>query len=288
MLNETPFFAIMLVIGLFTSIEDIKTGKIRNFWIVLGLLYSLVLYLFVGGIERPPLGYIAANLTLSLLIAYALWKYKYWFAGDAKLFFLFAILLPAGSYRTAFLLFFPSFHLLSYTFILAAIYLLILSLADLFKGPDFRSVAFHQNMKECGLFLSKSILGFAPIFLFNQILWNKVLPNFASADFANRTLFLLLFFVSRPMNIYFGKHRVAHYVSIAVMLLILLPFFLNQVEFVAKNLARSVFYCLILIGASDVYRKIINNHISRSDKKTMPFAPWLFLGILTVWFLNLI
>ncbi|HAJ56657.1 MAG TPA: hypothetical protein DCL35_02680 [Candidatus Omnitrophica bacterium] len=288
MRSDILFFILTAVIGLITSVEDVRTGKIRNFWIAIGFIYGCILYLASDPGERAPHLFVVSNMALSLLTAYWLWKSKLWFAGDAKLFFLYSILLPAGIYKIAFFPFFPSFQVLFLTFIPAAFYLLILSAVDLFKNWAESSSKLLRGLKIGAPFLFKNTLSFTFIFLLNHILWSRLAPHLPAYEFANRVMFLALFVIYNPLNIFFECHKKIHYAVIVAGLSIALPYFLLDPMRVSKQFFNSLTFCILLIIVSDVYRKITDDHIERSKNKTMPFAPWLFLGMLTTWSLILL
>lgn len=124
------FVLIILLIGAVAVYEDIHRGKISNRWIKVGLkigavLYLILLLLSVRGwlgkgifghlfLYYPPdhYGQIATNIILNILVAYLFWQYRFWSAGDAKLFILFASLLPLEYYTNGLLPWFPSSALL--------------------------------------------------------------------------------------------------------------------------------------------------------------------------------
>jgi len=162
------FIPPILFIGLVTSYEDFKLGKIRNKWILFGLYYGLAVYLlllvwnFVAepvtyfyydhftGIN-PENGYVFTvnylyfikviyNSILALFIGFALWKFGKFSAGDAKLFFVFAFLLPLSFYWQSYFSLFPSFVLLINIFVFVLLYIIGESLYGLAK-----EVYYHEK-----------------------------------------------------------------------------------------------------------------------------------------------
>jgi hypothetical protein len=96
------FLPTILALGIVTSYEDIKEGKIRNKYIIAATLLSVtincLLYYF-GFVEITYLLRISAYFLASLAVGFALWLVKIWSAGDAKLFAAFSILVPLDTYR---------------------------------------------------------------------------------------------------------------------------------------------------------------------------------------------
>jgi hypothetical protein len=128
------FFLILIaVIGITVSFEDIKFGRVRNKFIVKGLIAGLIGYLLLLAFallsHRLKIIYFRdafRNICVSWLIAYFIWYAGLWSAGDAKLFMLFSFLLPLeyyGDHNPIF--FFPSFILLVNAFIFVLAFVLV-------------------------------------------------------------------------------------------------------------------------------------------------------------------
>ncbi len=103
-----------IIIGIITSYEDIKEGRIRNKWLLAGFLYSLFVVLVLWDItylKAYGINLIIAVLA-SVLIAYA----GFWNAADAKLFMVYAALLPLSIYQLGYVPYFPAFSVLINTF----------------------------------------------------------------------------------------------------------------------------------------------------------------------------
>jgi len=114
----------LLMLGVVTSYQDFKEGKIRNRWIVISVIYSFfslgavaLLYRIGGGSINPE--YVKSfftNLGFSLGFAVFIWLCKLWSAGDAKLFVAYAALIPMSTYKWQISALFPSYVLLINTF----------------------------------------------------------------------------------------------------------------------------------------------------------------------------
>jgi len=134
------FFVIPLfIIGAVASYTDIKYGKIFNSLILLGLVYGIglisILFLhnvfFVGESENfIYLGKVCLNAVLALATGYFLWHQKFWSAGDAKLFAVYALLLPLKFYDRSYFNYFPSFNLMINLFFPVVIVLGLCSIKD--------------------------------------------------------------------------------------------------------------------------------------------------------------
>lgn len=158
-MNHDIFFLIPLVlIGLVTSYEDIKTGKIRNRWIYLGLVWGLgvLLIMFVLNIFNPSWGIsfksgldIFLNFISASLISFFIWKFNGWAAGDAKLFMVYALLVPSSFYQNSYLPIFPSFVLLVNIFFLVLLFIIVRQAVDFLGNIKFSGSGnnFFQKMK---------------------------------------------------------------------------------------------------------------------------------------------
>ena len=92
---------------------------------------------------------VAINSLISLAVAYILWHFELWAAGDAKLFFVFSFLLPLKYYSSGAFPHFPALALLLNVFTFAFIFLVLRSLYVFFKELDILSLKFKG---EAGMF----------------------------------------------------------------------------------------------------------------------------------------
>jgi Flp pilus assembly protein protease CpaA len=148
------FLPMIFLIGLITSYQDFRYGKIKNKWIILGLAWGLGIYLFflIWGLAIEPIisfSYIFnvfVNGFIALIVGYLLWYFNFWSAGDAKLFALFAFLLPLEYYWRTVLPYFPSFVLLINIFIPVLVFYLIKYFVPLVKLLTKKSLS--KNFQE--------------------------------------------------------------------------------------------------------------------------------------------
>jgi len=85
------------------SYTDIKYGKIKNNCILIGLAWVLIVYIllgiysffYLGQMENISyFGKMLLNGFITLILGYLLWHFRLWTAADAKLFTLYALLIP--------------------------------------------------------------------------------------------------------------------------------------------------------------------------------------------------
>lgn len=126
---ELTYFDILnipaiLMLGVVTSFQDLKEGKIRNKWIIISVLYSffslgltaLLLRMSGSSINPEYVRIFFANIGFSLAFAVFIWLCKLWSAGDAKLFVAYAALIPLSTYKWQVVAIFPAYILLINTF----------------------------------------------------------------------------------------------------------------------------------------------------------------------------
>jgi len=304
------FLPIIFFIGFTTSYEDFKFSKIKNKWILIGLLYPFLIYLFswilymlaIKKIIPPYLGWIASyliwnfdkwciNLVISSLVAYLLWNFKLWAAGDAKLFICYSSLIPMGKYsRVYFNYYFASFLLLLAIFIPATIYLLFRSIfyfLKRFKLMEIReklSKLIKEKLRFNKIEMGKVILGFVVFFLFFKIL-RKEFQNLIFKILPSQNILILaslLFF--NPLSKFFKKN--AKFIVIAFVVLIIYFGFkmvYSDKQFILETgdiFGRSISIMVLF----PVFKKLIDLYEERTLQKTTPFAIWMFLGVLIIWF----
>lgn len=125
-----PLLLFILILGCATSIEDIRTGKIKNHWIISSMVFTFCFYFlnfmtsYVQYVELvwDIMQDVLVNAALALVAGFVLWKAGIWPPGDAKLFFAYALLVPLSYYANGYLPYFPSFALLVNIFIAGFVY----------------------------------------------------------------------------------------------------------------------------------------------------------------------
>lgn len=139
---DIAFIPALAVICAVTSFSDSREGKIRNFWILSGVIWAVAVY---GGISlyRLHAPYITEELVLNtlfkeswarlllhtginslfaLVCGFLLFHFNLWSAGDAKLFFVLVLLLPLKYYFRHYIPFFPGFNLFLNTIVVTAFF----------------------------------------------------------------------------------------------------------------------------------------------------------------------
>ncbi len=127
------FILIVLIIGLIVCYEDYRYNKIKNKWIKIGLFLGAVInivVLIILLLARYEVNwldylYLLTNFGLAFALGFILWYLKLWSGGDAKLFLLYAFLIPFSFYGIIYFKYFPALTLLINIILPIFIYLLI-------------------------------------------------------------------------------------------------------------------------------------------------------------------
>lgn len=122
----------ILFLGIVTSYQDIKIGKIKNKWIVLALVYALVvnavlmIYInYTTGIRMHYVFELITNFVFAIAVGFGLWYFNVWSAADGKLLIAFSALIPLSTYSLGYQEWVPSFILLINIFIPSLIIMVI-------------------------------------------------------------------------------------------------------------------------------------------------------------------
>lgn len=194
LLLNSALLPMLFFIGLVTSYEDIRQGRIRNKWILLGLgwglgIFSLlIIWYFIAApvsefyyfkiLARPldspapvytfNLAFLQASLLnffSALIVGFLLWRFNSWAAGDAKLFLVYSLLIPIFHYQPVAWPIFPSFALLINIFSVFLIYLC-------FSIVFYFSRLFYQRLVS----LLAETSGFLPGWRLKKVVWSVDRP----------------------------------------------------------------------------------------------------------------
>lgn len=299
------FFPMIVYVGILTSYEDLKNKKIKNKQIFIGLIYSLAIYLFFFLIyvlitrrnTASTLGYFAfyllanfdrwcINLAVSIVIAYLLWHFNMWGAGDAKLFICYSALIPLGQYsRVYFNYYFASFFLLISIFLPFTVYLFLKSTIYSIKkfnltlcaknSFEFMKTAFSRyNLKK----FFKLFLDFMIFFL----CFNSLRISFIEEGiFSSKKNLIIILFLAITKQLFRFLEKLNMFSKVLIILTLYLYCFEKQSTF---NIFNSLILTIFIILTYVLFKKILDLYIDANVQKKIAFAPWIFLGVLITWF----
>jgi len=292
--DRIPFFLIVAVLGIITSWEDQRIGKIRNIWIVSGLIYAFIFYFVTVFLSIVPLNILIINFFISFAVSYGMWKSDIWKPGDAKLFIIYSLLTPPSVYGKVYFSVFPAFNLLMASFIPATISLILIAFSGVLKNnlKNFilnlklktQKIKFTIPEKRHLIAMSKVIFGFFCIMLFRKIFQEKLNYYFPSLTVNKNILFFMLFLIYKPLTKIFKRFNLLLLILAFLALFYLAPEIAYRPKEKLIEVMSSFLTSLALITVSDNVMRLIDDHVAQSKTKTMPFAIWLFLGVVLTWF----
>jgi Flp pilus assembly protein protease CpaA len=95
------FLPTIILLGIITSYEDIKDGKIRNKYIIAATLIALAIQamlFYAGIIDLRYVGLAWTYAFFTAIIGFFIWQLGWWSPADAKLLFAFVLLTPPTAY----------------------------------------------------------------------------------------------------------------------------------------------------------------------------------------------
>jgi Flp pilus assembly protein protease CpaA len=143
------FLPTLLALGIVTSYEDIKEGKIRNKYVIAGLVLSVLIHSLLLLFRIIDIRYVlllGVYVLIALVLGVFLWFIGAWSAGDAKLYVCYIALIPLGVYRNL-AADFPIFTLLVNTILPVFFYLLIKMLIKTSSKHKLKAVKKMLNWK---------------------------------------------------------------------------------------------------------------------------------------------
>jgi hypothetical protein len=295
------FFLIPLfIIGIICSVSDIKYGKIKNLWIGIGFIWVTLLYSYLAlkaTVLSPNtnnvhylLGMVTNGL-LAIIIGFCMWSFKLWAAGDAKLFSLFAFLVPLNFYNNSYIPYFPALDLLTNTFCLIIFFLALeasfFNLKELFLN---KKIGFPQKRLDF-MAVAKTYLLYLTLLIGMRFIMAP-LTGFFSHYLQNEALILLTLLIFVFRGFLFGpllKNKLATWAMIALTAGYVI-YLVIQHE--TATLLSTIKTAIIYMTVIRILTYFIDRHIERealvkieAEKKiklykTFAFAPFMLAGFI--------
>ncbi len=205
------FLVPLAVIGIACSYTDIRYKKIFNRWILSGVFVALTLYLYIFFFENNGqyVSSLVMNGVIAFVIGYLLWHLKLWAAGDAKLFTVFALLMPFGFYSKSYIPIFPSFNLMVNLFVPLLAVLIALAIINTAKEIFVMRKNFLKSIEIPGrkeiAGLTRSIFQMFLSYLFAIILLKMIIFVFSGSPVTD--VLLNPFFVFALLILVMGKFQ---------------------------------------------------------------------------------
>jgi Flp pilus assembly protein protease CpaA len=305
------YYPIIFYIGIITSIEDWRTRKIKNKVLINGFLagFFVFIFLIVWSLLIDPNSFFyvdiaehvsipnfflqsvnpeffiktISNSFVAIVLGFLMWKYRIMAAGDAKLFALFAWLIPTSNYWRSYLTVFPAFALLVNIFFVVLIAFILRSFLFVcgnfhlvFNGKKYSDLL--QSMKKkISIEYAKKIKNnlwvfylIIFIFLFLQNI-NQYLGFSPSGNFGVYQGYLMVFFiVFRSQIVDVLKKK---YISKVFFILLAINLLLSFVNSPAKLFLYLFHVSLIMICfllVFDLMAKTMNFYLKNSAVRQIP------------------
>jgi hypothetical protein len=312
MILDFLFLPVIIFIGAITSYEDSRIGIVRNKWIKFGffwgvgtilllLLYSFfakeLSHFFFSTLANKPdenkiftifpsyLFKQLANAATALLIAFVMWKRRVWAAGDAKLFFIFALLLPLKYYQKSYFPLFPSFVLLINIFMPIFCYFMLRagwgSLKMLIKKVKKETVAQEKPLKKneeikqekLGKFNFLSSMKVVSIILL-LFMTIKLIPNeffqkyllIDAAMFQAAILIAMIAFGSKFIK-FISQKKVLVVVIVFFIVALLNSSTINNLADFCQLFFQMLFMFLIFMVIFSLFNRVLNFYIEEEGTK---------------------
>lgn len=293
----------ILFIGCVTSYEDVKTSRIKNKWIFIGLAYAFFIYTAIFIICRLNAGICplmhnfdrwCINLLISIVVAYLIWHVKIWGAGDAKLFIVYAALIPLDRYSNIYFdYYFASLLLLINIFLPATAFLFLKSCIFFSINRSGLNNALKEALRiiigkvntSSLIKLIKLVLGFFVFFFILKMLRVKLAgmglgENFLMAQ--NLLVLIMLLFFRKLYNVFNRNFRL---LIVLFCILILAVIFLKIPYLFLWEIKSAFIWTMAVVLLFPLFNGVINLYADMAERKNASFAPWMFLGALLTWFL---
>jgi len=267
-----PFATCGLILGagILTSYTDISRRKIHNHHLLVIGAAGLIVCALAILMERSSCALPFTSLAFGVLIAVAMYHQKLWRAGDAKLFALYAFLMPPTGNEN--LIFLPCLSLFACTFLAGLIWLLPQLLVSEIRQVDD---VWHE------IFCLKTIEQFLPSLATTlSVTWifGPLLAKTAVIHYPLLTAVLLYFLctlATRYVEMLYKKPALGILVVLGGLGLRLA---LSPQFFAANSLIRYVASVILYALVFHAIRALIL--FSKNLENRVPFAPLLFAGVL--------
>lgn len=171
---------ILTIISLIASISDIKFGIIKNNYIIVGTVFSIVLNVLTCFFETSYIKIQLINILIINIISILLYVFHVWAGGDCKLIFVVSLLIPYEFYYNFLNPYFSLLLLLAFIFIFSYLYLIFDSVKNAILKK--RTVGFHKLTLGLKNYILSYICNLVYIILINQLLiifFEKIIYSFS-------------------------------------------------------------------------------------------------------------
>lgn len=272
------FFSIILLVGILTTYTDLINRKIKNDHLLLGAVLGTAAIIYTAMFEHADVLFHAINGFAAFLLGFILYRTNIWRGGDAKLFTLYAFLMPLPNYN---LQPFPSvFSLFVCSFLGGSIILLPAFLKDLITNHKLITQELFLPTKRQALFL-----GIGGMIFFSWALFPLYYFSRVTNPVVILTILYLIFNWAYNEKKEVKKHYIADFfiknlvlVSSGILFGFIMRLWLSPNSLSLEVLAR-YFVQITLFSVVSTCIHTILNHFKKYQER-VPFAPLIFMGCL--------
>lgn len=270
-------FYIILIIGLLTTFTDLKSKKIYNQHLIIGAVLSIVAAAYTAILHNENTYFHIINGLTAFIIGFLMYRSALWRGGDAKLFTLYAFLMPPPVLSH---IPFPStISLFACSFVAGMLILFPIFIKDIIiNHNEIITGLFSQTNRQalfksimCTLVYSWAIFPLqyflkitSPVFfltiMFLLFSWDYKIKKVAANDFIRK---------------YFKKRF--YEFSICIIFGLLMRLWLAPDSLTYSNLIRYIIMIILSITISTMIHSTLNHFKNYQDAR-VPFAPLLFTG----------
>ncbi len=273
-LDYLLFLIPLFIIGTFCSYTDIRYKRIFNKWIIGGFVYVFFLYCFLFFKDNFYILNLILNGLISFLLGYSLWYFKLWSAGDAKLFSLYAFLIPLNFYSKSYVSYFPSFNLLINLFIPILLIIIISAITTSLRFI-FRIIIENKKRKKIRikdifqffLYLFFLFLNYVFVFIILQSVIIPLTKNFFISDVFKNPFFIFTVLLLTISSFHKKRKKIKelNIIFYSVILIYIYIVIFWQKDFnLLINMIKVSFVFMVFIGLT---RAILNFYIEKKEIK---------------------
>ena len=271
-----PFIFIILVIGILTSFTDLRIKKISNQHLAIGAILALLSTIFTYYLKHEHVLAHITNGIFAFIVGFFMFRSSLWRGGDAKLFTLYAFLMPPPAYNL------PPFpnviSLFACSFIAGMIILFPIFIKDIVINRNtITNKLFSIETRQS---LIRAIL---PMITYSWVLF----PVYKIVKIINPIIIILISYLIFNSEYYAESQEEKHEdilkrsftkLCLYVLLGIVLRIWISPNSL--SPIALIPFMILMIFSAViSTSIRIIFDHFKHYDER-VPFAPLLFIGCL--------
>lgn len=261
---------IILVVGALTSFTDIQERKIKNIHLIVAAVLGVCLHIWALLIQIVLPGPLLLNILLAAVGSFLLFINNIWRPGDAKLFIVYALLMPSHIYEKTVPL--PGIAHFINTFLAGVIFLFPMILDGIIS--HFRGI----SKAVCSL---KTLQNLIYSFEITTVISWAIFPlfGFFKIPSGNPLVICLIFFIYRAVFTLNPSGKLFRwFVFTFAFGGLLLQFFSPYTVFSGDSAGKFFLRMIPLTIFSQIIHEM-SEHM-KEIKSRVPFAPFLFIGCL--------